>query len=131
MPNDTSNNAGHTHDGEPRLLRNLIVFALPLLCLQRNILPIIKAGLQRDGDNCIEEIHKFVTLELLALAMVFDPPQKLRILFDESYQRELKIEIAAILRKLSDGLIGLMDAQEMILTIMIDVLVKLKNGKHP
>src|SRR5262249_37850588 len=80
-PGLAQDDAGSTNllSGVPRrVLKTLLLPMLPLLSLQRNTLPIIRAGLQRDKDDYIKTIDKFALLEIHALMMLLDPSRKLR-----------------------------------------------------
>jgi hypothetical protein len=139
MPHDQDSQAGRVHDGSAagvlgavpkRMLQVLILPMLPLLSLQRNTLPIIRTSLQRDKDDYIRTIDKFVSLELHALLMVLDPARKLRSRFNENLEQDLAAEFTKVLEKLAAGLINMVEVQEMILSRLIDVLKESKNGKQ-
>jgi hypothetical protein len=140
MPDFTESPAGRAQDTEgstkvlgavtQRVLKTLLLPMLPLLSLQRNTLPIIRAGLQRDTDDYIKTIDKFALLELHALMMILDPERKLRGRFHENIEKDLAAELAQIFEKLSASLINVIEIQEIILSRIIDVLKEVKNEKH-
>jgi len=139
MPNDQDSQAGRVHDGTGgnvlgavprRMLQILILPMLPLLSLQRNTLPIIRTSLQRDKDDYIKTIDKFVWLELHAILMVLDPARKLRGRLNENLEEDLAAEFTQVLEKLAAGLINVVEIQEMILSRLIDVLKESKNARH-
>jgi hypothetical protein len=139
MPDFTESPAGRAQDGEgrskvlgavpQRVLKTLLLPMLPLLSLQRNTLPIIRAGLQRDTDDYIKTIDKFALLEMHALMMILDPERKLRGRFHENIEKDLAAELARIFEKLSANLINVIEVQEIILSRVIDVLKEAKNEK--
>lgn len=129
MPKDKDNHSGHAQNGKG-MLTNLILLTLPLLAFQRDILPKIRTGLERDKEDYIKATEKFVSFQLHAVMMTLDPAQKLRSHFDDTLERELKAELTTILEKLAAGLIALVEIQEIILPRVIEILQKIRTGKH-
>src|SRR5262245_40770242 len=100
MPSDTDKNRGDAQGGAGRLLRDLILLALPCLSFQREILAIIKDGLAKDTKNSLEPLQNLAARELHALMMILDRSQKLRSLLGENLERELQAELPKIFSKL-------------------------------
>jgi hypothetical protein len=71
MPNDKDNNSGHAQNGERGIFGSLILLTLPWLSLQRDILGVIKKGLEehKKEDIYFKPIQHLVH-ELHALMMV-------------------------------------------------------------
>src|SRR5262249_35461322 len=114
----------------PQLALNILLLPiLPLLSLQRNTLPIIRTGLQRDKDDYIKTIDKFVSLELHALMMILDPARKLRGRFPQNLEQELAAELTQVMEKLAASLITAVEVQEIIVSRLIEVLKEVKNRK--
>jgi len=132
-PGLAQDDAGSTNllSGVPRrVLKTLLLPMLPLLSLQRNTLPIIRAGLQRDKDDYIKTIDKFALLEIHALMMLLDPSRKLRGRLGENLEQDLAAELSKILDRLATGLINVVEVQEIILSRLIDVLKEARNEKR-
>ena len=130
MPNDKDSKPGHAQNGEGGILTNVILLALPLLCLQRALLPKIKSGLERDKDDYTKAIANFASFELHALMMILDRPGTLRSRFDDKLESELKAELTQILEKLAAGVVAFVEIQEIILPRLINMLNEIKNGKR-
>jgi hypothetical protein len=62
MPKDKDNNSGHAQNGEGRMLRNFILLTLPWLSLQRDILAIVKKGIE--DVSYVKPVQKLTLLEL-------------------------------------------------------------------
>jgi hypothetical protein len=130
MPKDKDTHSGPAQNREGGLLRNLILLALPLLSFQRDILHTIKTSLETHKEEHIRAIANLLAFELHALMMILDPARKLRGRVDDGLERELKHELTEILKKLTHGVIDVVDIQEKIIPHLIDILKEIKNGKH-
>src|SRR5215813_11705178 len=131
-PGLAQDDAGSTNllSGVPRrVLKTLLLPMLPLLSLQRNTLPIIRAGLQRDKDDYIKTIDKFALLEIHALMMLLDPSRKLRGRLGENLEQDLAAELSKILDRLATGLINVVEVQ-VILSRVADILNEVKKGTN-
>jgi hypothetical protein len=131
MPNEADKNSGDVRGGAGRLLRNLILLALPCVSFQREILAIIKEGLAKDKKNSLEPFQNLVSRELHALMMILDRSQELRSLLGENLERELQAELPKIFSKLAAGSVSLIEAQEALLKAVSEILLQLKNGNKP
>jgi len=127
MPNDKDS---YLRRAQGRMLKTLILSMLPLLSFQRNMLPIVRASLQRDKDDYIRTIANFASLELHALMMILDPARKLRGRLYNNFEKDLTVELSQILEKYVAGLISFVEIQEVILSRLIDTLQEAKHGKH-
>jgi len=111
------------------LLSALILPTLPLLSLQRDALPIFRNALQRDKDEYIRTIDKFLFFQLHAVAMVLDPRRKLRGPGSGNLESTLAVELSQIIEKLMANAINLVEIQEIIIGRLIDVLNEAKDGR--
>jgi hypothetical protein len=150
MPNDKDSRQGRSQDGKARILknlissagpllssqrnrmsRNLILSILPFLSFQRNMLPIFRTSLQRDKDDYIKAIDNFVSLELHALMMIFDPARKLRRGLYDNLEKDLAAGFTKILETSAASQVTLVEVQETILSHLIDILKnQTKSEKH-
>lgn len=141
MPNEKDGHPGRAQDGKARILknlisstvpllssernrmsRNLILSMLPLLSFQRNMLPIFRTALQRDKDDYIKAINNFVSLELHALMMIFDPARKLRGGLYDNLEKDLSAGLTRMLENSAASQITFVEFQEMMLSHLIDTL---------
>jgi hypothetical protein len=130
MPNDKDTRSGPAQHREGGLLRNLILLALPLLSFQRDILHTIKTSLETHKDEHIKALANLLAFELHALMMILDPARKLRGRADEGLERELKHELTEIVKKVTHGVIDVVEIQEKIIPHLIEILKEIKNGKQ-
>jgi hypothetical protein len=130
MPKDKDTHPRPPQHSEGGLLRNLILLALPLLSFQRDILQTIKTSLETHQDEHIRALANLLSFELHALMMILDPARKLRGRVDDDLERELKHELTQILKKLTEGVIDVVEIQEKIIPHLIEILKEMKNGKH-
>src|SRR5215211_660682 len=88
MPKDRDNSSGHAQDGESSMLKNFILLALPLLSLQRDMLAIVKKGIQ--DTSHVKPVQNLTLRELQALMMILDPKRKLRDRFGADFEKKLE-----------------------------------------
>jgi hypothetical protein len=150
MPNDKDGHPGRAQDGKAsilknlisstvpvissqrnRMLRNLILSMLPLLTFQRNLLPIFRTALQRDKDDYIRAIDNFVSLELHALMMIFDPTRKLRSHLSEDLEKDLAAGLTRMLENSAASQVTFVEFQEKMLSHLIDVLKEKTESEKP
>jgi hypothetical protein len=132
MQNDKDNNSGHAQNGERGIFGSLILLTLPWLSLQRDILGVIKKGLEehKKEDIYFKPIQHLVH-ELHALMMVLDRSRKLRSHFDDDLEKKLVDEFTQLFKKVVAGSVNFIEVQEIILAGISDVLSKLKDGNKP
>ena len=131
MPTDERKSADDAQVGIGRLLRNVILLAIPCVSFQREMLAAIREGLAKEKQNSITPFQNLASRELHALMMILDRSQELRSLLGENLEKELQAEIPKIFGKLAAGSVSLIDAQEALLKAISDVLLQLKNGSKP
>lgn len=127
MPNDKDNGRGHPQDSEGRVLRNLILLTLPWLSFQRDMLAIMKRGIE-DASHA-RPIENLTLRELQALMMILDPSGKWRNLIDRDLQDKIKETYTKTFPKLRSGLVLSIEAQEAILASMSELLDKVRKDK--
>jgi len=112
-------------EGGGRALRNVALLTLPLLAAQRDMLGICKNALKDDG--CILPMQNFALRQFYAVMMVFDPSRKFRDAWsglEESFGKTCQ-ETAP---KVISSSVALIEAQEAMLSSVIDTLTKMKNA---
>ena len=123
--------------GEGGLLRAVILLALPWLSLQRDILNLIKANLDKPRqqakdeapagrDSILDVIHKLTARELQALLMILDPSHAWRRGLGEDLQKSLDVDLAEISRTFAAGASQIIDAQSKTLDRIVALLGKIK-----
>jgi len=111
--------------GGERALRNAALLALPLLAAQRDMLGICKNAIK--DESCILPMQNFALRQFYAMMMVFDPQRKFR---DACAGLEDGIgkTCQETVPKLVSGSVALIEAQEAMLSSMIEALTKMKNA---
>ena len=126
MPDDKD--SGRDHNDESRIVRNIILLALPWLSFQRDVLALMKRGIE-DASH-IRPIENLAWRELQALMMILDPSGKWRTLFDRDLQNEIKETYTKHFPKLVSSSLRLIESQEEVLASLSEQLEKLrKNNK--
>ena len=119
------------------LLRAVILLGLPWLSLQRDILNLIKANLDKPrqqakdeapsgSDTILDVIHKLTARELQALLMILDPSHAWRRGLREDVQKSLDVDLAEISRTFAAGASQIIDAQAKTLDRLVALLSKIK-----
>ena len=126
MPNDKQSKSDHAQDYKDNLLRNFTLLALPWVSFQRDILAIMKKGIQ-DTSN-VKPVQKLTLLELHALMMILDPSRTWRSPFDADFEKRIEETYNEIFPKLLAGSIHFVEAHDKILQHMSEALITLKNG---
>lgn len=130
--------SGRDHNDEDRTVRNIILLALPWLSFQRDVLALVKRGVE-DASH-IRPIENLVSRELQALMMTLDPSGKWRALFDRDLQNDIKETYTKNFPKLVSSSLRLIESQEEILASLSELFDKLrkdnkssidKSGKFP
>ena len=101
MPNDKDSGRDHAQNGEGRVLRNFALLALPWLSLQRDMLALMKRGIE-DASH-VRPIENLTSRELQALMMILDPSGKWRSLLDRDLQEKIKETYTKTFPKLVSG----------------------------
>ena len=126
MPNDKDSGRDHPQNGEGRVLRNFILLTLPWLSFQRDMLAIMKRGIE-DASH-VRPIENLTSRELQALMMILDPSGKWRNLLDRDLQEKIKETYTKNFPKLVSGSILLIEAQEAVLASIYGLFDKLRKG---
>jgi hypothetical protein len=129
MPNDKDNSRDHSQDGEGRFLRNFILLTLPWLSFQREMLAIMKRGIENASH--VRPIENLTLRELQALMMIFDPSGKWRNLIDSDLQEGIKETYTKTFPKLVSGLVLSIEAQEEVLASISGLFDKLRKNNKP
>jgi hypothetical protein len=124
MPNDKEGGRTHAQDGESRVLRNFALLAIPWLSLQRDLLALMKRGIE-DASH-VRPIENLTSRELQALMMILDPSGKWRSLLDSDLQEKIKGTYTNALPKLVSGSIFLIETQDAVLASISELLDKLR-----
>jgi hypothetical protein len=108
------------------LLRSIGLLVLPLLALQRNMLGIARAGINEAG--LLKPVQTLAQSELHALLMILDPTRKWRDSLGTDIEKELRESLDAAVPKVISGSVMLIDAQQALLTSIIEVLDKARTS---
>jgi hypothetical protein len=127
MPNDKDRGRHHAQNGESRVLRNFALLALPWLSLQRDLLTLMKRGIE-DASH-VRPIENLTSRELQALIMILDPSGKWRSLLDRDLQEKIKETYTKTFPKLVAGSILLIETQEAVLASISELFDKLRKDK--
>lgn len=126
MSNDKDHKSDHTHDFKDSMFRNFSLLALPWLSFQRDMLAIVKKGIE--DTSHIKPVQKLTLLELHALMMILDPSRKWRSPFDADFEKRIEDTYKDVFPKMLSGSIHIIEAQETILKHLSDALMTLKNS---
>jgi hypothetical protein len=127
MPKEKDSGRDHAQKGESRVLRNFALLTLPWLSLQRDLLALMKRGIE-DASN-VRPIENLTSRELQALMMILDPSAKWRNLLDSDLQKKLKETYTKTFPKLVSGSILLIETQEEVLASISELIDKLRKDK--
>src|SRR5262245_23980854 len=123
MPEAKDRNGGRAQYADLGMLRSAILLALPWLSLQRDLLKIIKTGLEpvkrppeADGNTplnhiLVDLIQKATSQQLLALLMILDPAHAWRNGIGEDLQQKIASDASEISQHLAAGAVNVMEAQ--------------------
>jgi hypothetical protein len=112
-------------EGGERVLRNVALLALPLLAAQRDMLGICKNAIK--DESCILPMQNFALRQFYAMMMVFDPQRKFRDAC-AGVEDNIGKTCQETVPKLVYGSVALIEAQEAVLSSVIDALTKMKNA---
>jgi hypothetical protein len=124
MPTDRKPDQPQTPENP---LRSLITLALPLLCLQRDVLEIVKKSIQDSGT--VKPAERFAVSELHALMMILDSKRTFRNRFDEDFEKKVEEAFKEIVPKLTSASVQLIEAQQKALSVVFDGLCHLRKGE--
>jgi hypothetical protein len=127
MPNEKDSGRDHAQNGESRVLRTFALLTLPWLSLQRDLLVLMKRGIE-DASN-VRPIENLTSRELQALMMILDPSAKWRNLLDSDLQKKIKEAYTKTFPKLVSGSILLIETQEEVLASIYELIDKLRKDK--
>jgi len=127
MPTDNDNETGREQENaKGGLLRGIGLLVLPLLALQRNMLGIARAGINEAG--LLKPVQTLAQSELHAWLMILDRDGRLRNSLGTDIEKELKDTLDAAVPKVISGAVMLIDAQQEVLTSIIEVLDKARTS---
>jgi hypothetical protein len=136
MSNNKDRNVGRAQTSEAGILRAAILLTLPFLSLQRDILHMLKAGLEQRpkgeegnapvNNSLVDLIHRLTARELQALMMVLDPSHAWRSGFGDDFQRKLADDVSEISQKFAAGAVNIIEAQSKTLDRVVELLRKIK-----
>jgi len=131
MPTDRDYETGRAQvtgeDAKADLLRGMGLLALPLLAFHRNILDILRTGINEAG--LLKPVQTLVENELHALLMILDPTGKWRNSLGADIEKKLKDTLDAAVPKVISGSVSLIDAQQAMLTSIIVALDTVRSNK--
>ena len=88
MAKDQKTHSDGAQDGQGSALSNVILLALPLFCFQRNVLNLVKAGLERAAG--VRPVQNLLLHEMQAALMILDPERKWRNRLGVDLENKLK-----------------------------------------
>jgi hypothetical protein len=124
MPNGQQNRRGDPHNGDGRVLRNFILLTLPWLSFQRDMLAIMKKGIE-DASH-VRPIQNLTLRELQAIMMIVDPSGKWRKLIDHDLQEKIRETYLKTFPKLVSGMVHSIEAQEAALGSIAELFDKIR-----
>jgi hypothetical protein len=131
MPGDRSYKAGRSHgtgeEAKDDLLRGVGLLALPVLAFHRNMLGILRKGITEAG--LLKPVQTLAENELHALLMIVDPSGKWRSSLSTDMEKKLKNTLDAGVPKMISGAVSLIDAQQAMLTTVIEALDAARSSK--
>ena len=116
-------------NGKGDLLPSIGLLVMPVLAFQRNMLGIARAGI-KEASN-LKPVQTLVQCELQALLMIADPKARWRNSLGTDIERELKETLDEAVPKAISGVNMLIEAQQEVLTSIIDVFDKARTRRGP
>jgi len=133
MPTDGDHKTGRAQvtgeDVKDNLLRGVGLLALPVLAFQRNILKVVRKGIEEAG--LLQALGTLAQHELHALFMILDPKAQWRNSRGVEIEKKLKDAFDSAAPKVISGSVSLIDAQEAILTAVIEALDAARKDQPP
>ncbi len=120
-------NASHDRADESRVLKGLALLALPWISFQRDLLALMKKGIE-DASH-IRPIENLTSRQMQALTMIVDPSGKFRNLLDRDLQENIKETYAQAFPKLVANSVLLIETQEAVLSSISEQFDKLRKDK--
>ena len=120
-------NSSHDRADESRVLKSLALLTLPWLSFQRDLLALMKKGIE--DTSHIRPIENLTSRQLQALMMILDPSGKLRNLLDHDLQEKIKDAYAQAFPKFVADSVLLIEAQDAVLSSISEQFDKLRNDK--
>jgi hypothetical protein len=127
MPQDKHSSDDHAQTPEGRALRNFALLALPWLSFQRDILSIMKKGIE-DASH-VRPFEHLTSRELQAFMMIFDPTGRWRGLSDRDLEKTFRETYEKILPQWVSGSRAFIDAHEAVLDSVSGVLDDARKNK--
>jgi hypothetical protein len=127
MPQDKHSSDDHAHTPEGRALKNFALMALPWLSFQRDILSIMKKGVE--SASHVRPFEHLTLHELHAFMMIFDPTGRWRALSERDLEKTFRETYEKILPQWVSGSRAFIDAHEAVLESVSGVLNDVR--KHP
>jgi hypothetical protein len=129
MPNDKDSRSDRPEHGGGRALSNLVLLTLPWLSFQRDMLTVMKKGIE-DASH-VRPFENLILLELQALMMIFDPSGKWRSYIDSDLQQKMEEAYKKTFPQLVSTSILSIEAQEAALASLAELLNKLRKDGKP
>ena len=133
MPTDSDYKTGRTQvtgeDAKDGLLRGVGLLALPVLAFQRNMLKVVRKGIEEAG--LLQPVRTLAEHELHALFMILDPTGRWRNSLGVEIEKKLKDAFDSAVPKVISGSVSLIDAQQAILTSLIEALDTARKSELP
>lgn len=107
-------------------MRTVILLALPLLSLQRDILEVAKKRVQDASGT--RPAERFVLSELHALMMILDPSRTFRNRFGQDFEKKVEDAYNEIFPKLASTSLEFIGALDSTLNHVIDALNTLRKS---
>ena len=124
MPKNKDGLRNDPSSSDSPILRNLVLLALPLLSFQRDVLAIMKKGIE-DASH-IRPIENLTSRELQALMMIVDSSGKWRNLLGNDLTEQIKQAYEKLFPKLVSGSMLLIETQDAILASISERLNELR-----
>jgi hypothetical protein len=129
MSNDNDSPQDRFEHGERRALKNLILLTLPWLSFQREMLSIMKRGIE-DASH-VRPAENLILLEFQALLMIVDPTGKWRSYIGDDLQEKLEATYKELSPKLVSALLRSIEVHEGTLASLNEQLDKLRKDIKP
>ena len=133
MPTDRDYKKGRAQvtgeDVKDNLLRGVGLMALPVLAFQRNMLTVVRKGIEQ--ADLLRPVRTLAEHELHALFMILDPKGQWRNSVGVEIEKKLKDTFDSAVPKVISGSVNLIDAQQAILTSLIEALDTARKDQPP
>jgi len=116
-------------DVKEDLLRGMGLLALPVLAFHRNMLTVVRKGIEEAG--LLQPVRTLAEHELHALFMFLDPKGQWRDSLGVEIEKKLKDAFDSAVPKVISGSVSLIDAQQAILTSLIETLDTARKNQRP